>query len=275
MPAIRPIRFLVAALFAVIVLLLALEATRTQAQSIDEEKYGQGARLYQENCAVCHGQNGEGRVGATLAQDWPSIRPSAAVETVIRQGVEGSVMPAWSQEAGGPFNDEQIDALVYFILSWQEGGPERQNPTPLPRTPLPPIEPVPEVEGDPNQGAVLFAENCAVCHGENGEGRVGATLAQNWPGIRPDLNIKTTISQGVEGSLMPAWSQANGGPLAEEQIDNLVAFILSREGVEQVSGEQEPVNTPVIPWLSGWGGVLLAFGLFTVLVALALIAQRR
>ncbi|NOZ26908.1 MAG: c-type cytochrome [Chloroflexi bacterium] len=36
-------------------------------------------------------------------------------------------------------------------------------------------------------GARLYAENCAVCHGPNGEGRVGATLAKNWPSIRADL----------------------------------------------------------------------------------------
>ncbi|HZD55418.1 MAG TPA: c-type cytochrome, partial [Anaerolineales bacterium] len=55
------------------------------------------------------------------------------------------------------------------------------------------------------EGARLFAENCAVCHGPDGKGRIGATLAKDWPSIRPDLEIKTTISRGVAGSPMPAW----------------------------------------------------------------------
>jgi mono/diheme cytochrome c family protein len=66
-----------------------------------------------------------------------------------------------------------------------------------------------------------------MCHGLNGEGRIGATLAKDWPSIRPDLAIKATIERGIQGSPMPAWGQANGGPLSDEEINNLVAYILT------------------------------------------------
>ena len=55
---------------------------------------------------------------------------------------------------------------------------------------------------DPGQielGAVLFAENCAVCHGDDGQGRVGATLAKDWPSIRPDLRMRAVIANGIPG----------------------------------------------------------------------------
>jgi mono/diheme cytochrome c family protein len=74
---------------------------------------------------------------------------------------------------------------------------------------------------------VLYSQNCKVCHGPNGEGRIGAQLAKDWPSIRPDLRIKSTINTGVPGSPMPAWGQANGGPLSESEIDDLVAFVLT------------------------------------------------
>jgi len=194
------------------------------AQEEDDEQWQLGAQIYAENCAVCHGADGEGRVGATLSKDWPSIRPDLATKDTIVKGVVGSPMPAWSQEYGGPLSDEQIEAVVYFILSWQTGGAPQITPQNT-ATARPEISPVPEVEGDPNQGSVLYDQNCALCHGANGEGRVGATLAKAWPAFRPDLTIKATIERGVEGTYMPAWSQSNGGPLSGAEIDDLVAYL--------------------------------------------------
>jgi len=66
---------------------------------------------------MCHGANGEGRIGATLSKDWPSIRPELTVRAIIEAGVPGTVMPAWSQKNGGKLDYWQIDALVYYILS--------------------------------------------------------------------------------------------------------------------------------------------------------------
>jgi mono/diheme cytochrome c family protein len=74
---------------------------------------------------------------------------------------------------------------------------------------------------------MLYDQNCALCHGRNGEGRVGATLAKNFPSIRPDLRIKSTIERGIEGSVMPAWAQDYGGPLSATEINDLVAFLLT------------------------------------------------
>src|SRR3990172_9932851 len=75
-------------------------------------------------------------------------------------------------------------------------------------------------------GSRLYAENCAVCHGPDGQGRVGAKLAKDWPSIRPDLTVKTIITNGVPGSRMPAWGQANGGPFSEVEIEVLTQYIL-------------------------------------------------
>lgn len=192
----------------------------------DQEKTNQGAKLYAENCAVCHGPDGKGRIGATLAQNWPSIRPDLEIKTTIENGVSGSPMPAWGQANGGPLDENQIDALVSYILTWETGGPIFIPPTPtfIPRGEL---TPPPNVTGNPTEGAKLYDQNCLVCHGPNGQGRVGANLAKDWPSIRPDLDIKATIQRGVEGSVMPAWGQEHGGPLNDQQINNLVSFILT------------------------------------------------
>jgi mono/diheme cytochrome c family protein len=237
-----------------------------------------GAQLYAENCAVCHGADGQGRVGATLAKDWPSIRPDLTVKTIISEGVPGSRMPAWSQAKGGPFSEAEIEALTQYILSWQTGGAPQITPRST-ATLRPPITPPPDVSGDPNRGAVLFDENCAVCHGPDGQGRAGAALAKAWSGARPDLFIKTTIANGIQGSQMPAWSQASGGPLSEQQIDDLVVFVLTlgtQNPVEQIAPTAAlPASGATQSPLSGWAGVLLFAILLVAIIGGALLLQRR
>lgn len=246
-----------------------------RAQTTDPtEQLTLGAQLFADNCVVCHGQNGEGRVGATLAKDWPSIRPELTVRTIIEQGVPGSVMPAWGQEHGGPFSSNEVDALLTYILSWQTG--ELPDLMPMPTATLrPALSPVPEVEGDPNRGGVLFGENCAMCHGANAEGRIGATLAKAWPGIRPDLNIKATIANGIAGSAMPAWSQENGGPLTEQDLNDLVAFVMALPSAQVLQPTASLPGSQTMPWLRGWGGVVFLFVVLGIIFVAAWAIQRR
>jgi mono/diheme cytochrome c family protein len=262
------------ALLAGFIFLLVMSLPAAAQEGIDQEKLDQGARLYAENCAVCHGPDGKGRIGATLAKNWPSIRPDLAIQETIQNGVPGSPMPAWSASNGGPLSDEEIGALVYYILSWETGGPILATPGPT-FTPRPAISPVPDVEGDPNKGAVLYDQNCAVCHGPNGEGRIGATLDKSWPSIRPDLRVKNTIANGVDGSPMPAWSQANGGPLGESDINDLVSFILSWSANAQVEFIAPTPTSAPISTASSWVGFLIALILIAVIVAAILLLQRR
>jgi mono/diheme cytochrome c family protein len=274
MPALRNRRTLSLVFTLVMAALVLLPLARANAQSSDDQKLARGAQLYAENCAVCHGPNGEGRVGATLAKNWSGIRPDLAVQTIIENGIPGSPMTAWSQANGGPLSAEDIEAMVFFILSWQTGG--FVPATSAAATPRPPITPLPEVQGDPNQGAVLYDQNCLMCHGPNGEGRVGATLAKVWGGFRPDLSVKSTIQNGIANSAMPAWSQAKGGPLTETEIDNLTAYILTWENspIRQVQPAQ-PTPAPGSALLRGWGGVALTIVLLVVLIGAALLLQTR
>jgi len=249
-----------------------LTRTYVRAQTPGQDQLEQGARLFAANCAVCHGAKGEGRVGATLAKDWPSIRPDLEVRATIENGITGSPMPAWGVKNGGPLTDTEIDALVVYILSWSTGGPPVIPPTPT-YYPRPAITPPPNVEGDPNRGSALYDQNCAVCHGQNGEGRIGATLAKTWPSIRPDLEVKETISNGIKGSPMPAWNQANGGPLTEEEINDLVAFVLT---IKPAGAQATASPTPALPGpLANAFGVVLTIVLIILVVWVALAVQSR
>lgn len=81
-----------------------------------------------------------------------------------------------------------------------------------------------------NAGRALFATNCTTCHGQNGEGAVGPAL--NSRGLlkaTSDATLGTLIRTGVPGSVMPAWGQAFGGPLTDEQVTQLTVFIRAWE----------------------------------------------
>src|SRR5512135_1104462 len=75
-------------------------------------------------------------------------------------------------------------------------------------------------------GRQIYVANCTPCHGTRGEGGVGPALN--------DKNVLTKgtnevlagyIAVGRPNTLMPAWSQAHGGPLTDEDIRNVVSFI--------------------------------------------------
>lgn len=264
MPTLR--RFVVFLAIAISLSWCSYRAALAQTQTPPtDEQLAQGAQLFAENCAVCHGASGEGRVGATLAKNWPSIRPDLTVRNIIINGIDGSPMPAWSMANGGPLSDAEIDALVAYILSWQVGGYPKNPPVAAPVV-RPAGSPPPNVDGSPENGAALYAQNCVVCHGSNGEGRIGATLAKNFPSIRPDLTIQATIRNGISGSPMPAWSVDNGGPLSNEEIADLTAYILSWEQPSPLVTE-ETATEPSSPlpgssaWVL-WVILLIGLGLF-------------
>jgi mono/diheme cytochrome c family protein len=241
------------------------------AQDCDDPEFLElGANVYFENCAVCHGEDGQGRVGASLAKDWPSIRPDLRVKDTIINGGPGNLMPAWSQDNGGPLDDEEIDALVCYILSWQTGGPRVIYPTPTPAFRLS-LTPPPGVTGDPNNGALLYTSNCAVCHGLEGEGRIGAALDKVWSSIRPDLRVRSVIETGVEDSAMPAWSQAHGGPLTGQEIDDITAFILTWSGTAGSSETVAPSQGP----LTGWPVWLIIIGVFVLIIVAVVYFSRQ
>jgi mono/diheme cytochrome c family protein len=91
----------------------------------------------------------------------------------------------------------------------------------------------------------VFRDDCAKCHVAPGNGKYGQALfeavcsvcheAQNRASMVPDLHAlkiptnddfwRTWITHGKPGSLMPAFSAAEGGPLNDIQIASLAAYL--------------------------------------------------
>jgi cytochrome c oxidase cbb3-type subunit III len=73
---------------------------------------------------------------------------------------------------------------------------------------------------------ILYAKNCAGCHGPDGKG--GAAISLSNPvflAIADDAAIRNTAAKGVTGTPMPAFAQSGGGMLTDQQIDAIVGGI--------------------------------------------------
>ena len=76
---------------------------------------------------------------------------------------------------------------------------------------------------------VLYSQNCAGCHGA--EGQKGPAMALSDPvylAIVDDDTLRSTISKGRPGTAMSAFAQKEGGMLTDEQINAIIHGIRER-----------------------------------------------
>jgi mono/diheme cytochrome c family protein len=121
-------------------------------------------------------------------------------------------------------------------------------------------------------GALIFFSNCSTCHGPNGEGIPGKgpvlnpnLFTEHFPAIQASKDFNGTlqdfirltvaggrpvqtdwaVSQGGFAQRMPTWSQQYGGPLRDDQINDLVNFVMNWQA-EANAGPSVPSDfTPV------------------------------
>ena len=103
--------------------------------------------------------------------------------------------------------------------------------------------------GTPAQGARIFAQKCALCHGENGKGGVFAALVGGAPlsgGIDTPKTIAnfwgypTTVFDFIRRA-MP-WQQPRS--LTDNEVYALTAYILAEN---KLIGEDDSMNAETLP----------------------------
>jgi mono/diheme cytochrome c family protein len=175
-----------------------------------------GAGLYAENCAACHGEQGEGLVGPPLnSRELLRTTPDDLLFSLTRTGVPGTNMPAWGQAFGGPFTDEQVNQLIAYLRAWEPTAPQIVVEQRMP---------------DPVRGATLFETTCFICHGQHGSGTEIAPAINDRERLSQfeDDWYRAVISNGRPAKGMPTW----GTVLSPEQIGDLVALIRAwRDGL--------------------------------------------
>lgn len=204
-----------------------------------DEDVAEGRLLFAENCTTCHGSDAGGGFASSPDVDAPWPAPAlntfvaryeenenvtdiqAFMLETVKQGRQGTPMPAWSTLYGGALNDQQIEQIVTYLLSIQR--PAKEEPQAM--------------EGA--SGGEIFQANCARCHGVDAQGRVGPSLVGVFgrygakdgvePGDPAYDAIKFTIEEGrmVPGGLppMPAWKDK----LTDDAVARVLEYLISLE----------------------------------------------
>lgn len=186
-------------------------------EGLSEEAIVHGGELYTKYCALCHGENREGYA----ADNAPSLKSRSLLATskgtnfmryTIQYGRANTAMAGYSSRRGGPLEFVEVELL----LQWLYEMAEVEEAETLSREP---------VLGDISLGASVYDANCAVCHGENGEGVTAPALGNPMLlATATDHFLRYAIAEGRDGTPMIAFKDS----LSSEQIDGLTAFLRSR-----------------------------------------------
>lgn len=128
-------------------LLFSLFSVLLAAQTPSDDA-GQGKKLFENQCGLCHGETGLGGRGPNLVQ--PTLRHAPDEDqliTVIQRGIPGTEMPGFWQ-----IDDREAKLIAEYVLSLGKIAVER-------------------LPGDPNRGRALYqSSGCTGCHIIHGAG---------------------------------------------------------------------------------------------------------
>lgn len=188
-----------------------------------------------QNCARCHGAEAQGGPvdtgyvppGTTKRVEYqaPPLNnvftrwDDEMVRFTIERGRPGSPMPAWAVEFGGSMTTQMIDDVMLWLKS-------------LPENNQPPAELAADATGQQ-----IFEARCAVCHGDNGEGKEGPVWHQGMALWKGDVKHLTKLQHlntiyGVRRwGFMPAFAEvppqgipAPPYPLTNKQIQAVMEY---------------------------------------------------
>jgi len=201
----------------------------------DEQMLAEGARLYAQDCALCHGKEATGYA----ADNAPSLVSKTFLESAtdeqiasgIRMGRPGTAMAAYGKLRGGPLDEHQIDSIVRFLRA---KGPKKIA--------LPAASP----NGDVKRGQTVFEANCQSCHGNVAQ-RGTAVSLQNPEllNVASPAFLRYAVVNGRPPTPMPAFQ----GKLSEQQIDDVVAWLWSFKPAlptAPVKDTEVPKDLPVV-----------------------------
>jgi len=199
-----------------------------------------GKKLFQANCATCHGLNLQG------TESGPSLY--GVGELAVEFQVSTGRMPLQMQGPQAPqkpaqFTEDQIKAMAAFVQSTSPG-------------PTYPSDETLDGEGDVARGAELFRINCAMCHnvaaagGALTEGKYAPALTSTSP-----LHMYAAMVTGPQN--MPVFNDLNLTTEDKRDIISALLFLQQNESPGGFSlGSLGPVSEGLFIWIFGIGALI-------------------
>jgi ubiquinol-cytochrome c reductase cytochrome c subunit len=199
---------------------------------------GPGRDLYLRDCAWCHGAQGEGSVYGP-----PLIGVGAAsADFMLSTGRMPIPQPEAQPEHRAPaYTREQIRQLVEFVAALG-GGPA-----------IPSVDPN---DGSIGQGAQLYEENCASCHGSVAAG--GAlTQGIEAPPLTDSTPLQIAEAIRLGGAGFRTGKMPKFGPdlLNDHEVNSIVRYVLDLQHPDDRGGQNlghlGPIPEGLVAWLIG------------------------
>ena len=193
------------------------------------------ATLYGQNCAACHGANGQNGPAIDLANpEYQALVDDATLRKWISGGMPGTEMAAFAQSDGGMLTDAQVNALIAGMRkNWSRpsvfGG---TTPPPYAQTQA----------GDVHRGEATYTSRCASCH----EPSPQQITSPTYLALVGDQALRSMIIAGRPDIGQPDWQHDGPGgkaatPLSEQEVDDIVAYLGSlRNAGQQIAGNAQP-----------------------------------
>lgn len=218
----------------------ALASSPASADSTMSDDIETGDKLFQANCATCHGPDAEGTESA------PSLIGVGAASVDFQVGTGRMPMQANGPQALAKpvqMTAEQTRQLAAFVASLGAG------PS------IPTAEQVDPTLGDTSNGAAVFRTNCAMCHNAVGAGGAlseGKFAPALWD-VTP-THIYEAMLTGPQS--MPVFNDATLTP--EEKRDVIAYLVEQREGSAGGLdlGSLGPVSEGLWVWIVGIGALI-------------------
>ncbi len=195
-----------------------------------------GEELYVRHCAVCHGDQGSGAMWTRSSLNPPprDFSATSGVEltrermiTSVTHGRPGTAMMSFHRRLSGP----EIEAVVDYVRTSFLGKSAAAAPSHPPLT-VDMTQPFPKgLRGDVAKGGHFYQDNCATCHGEQGEGNGPRSSfispkPRNFTAAeaRQRLNrpaLYAAVRDGLRGTVMPAW----GKVLGDQELADVAEYV--------------------------------------------------
>lgn len=204
------------------------------------------ATLYKENCAACHGANGQNGPAIDLANpEYQALVDDATLRKWISGGMPGTEMVAFAQSEGGMLTSAQVEALIE--------GMRRQWSRPNAFGGATPPSYAQAQVGDAHRGEMTYQARCAECHAATGEQGRQQVTSPAYLALVADQALRSIIVAGRPDIGQPDWRHDSPGgkeaaPLSGQDVDDLVTYLARlRNGAGQAAASEMRAQGPTGP----------------------------